>query len=328
VDDPLYGLTATAGLHILKDKWGQKAYLEAQCTELAANLAAALAGTVPPERNLPYFAGVRDDREVQLRESQWERALWEWSRKRDGPSLAGCWHSIVTYQVPLFAKQQKDKWGYIDLLGIDTNGTLAVLELKKEPGRDAKDRTKNSESPLRIVLEAAAYAVALRHNWRTFQPQLVHYLQTINFQPEIISKMPSQLSTVRLVGIAPVEYWVDWLPITPKGKEVTPSAWEAFRGLLDAFQRENLPTSFVSVDGDPMRPMDLKGRLLKGYPAWIGGFVRQLFGLADSQTSTGWPSSNCWTLSKWSRNACGSNVCTGITLPGATAFTKAMRSAM
>jgi hypothetical protein len=264
--DPLYGLTATAGLHKLKDRWAQKAYLEDQCNELAANLAAALTNTVPPERKLPYFDGVRDGREVQLGESKWERALWQWSRNNDDAALVGCWHRIVAYQVPLFAKQKKDGWGYIDLLGIDTDGTPVVLELKKEPAKNLKNLTTSSETPLRMVLEAAAYGVALRRNWKTFRPQLLEFLNKISFDPAVISRIPAQLSTVRLVGIAPAEYWTDWLPVTPKGMTVSPAAWEAFRRLLDALQREHFPTAFASIGGTPSRPMSLKVRCLKDFP--------------------------------------------------------------
>jgi hypothetical protein len=266
VNDPLYGLTAAAGLHVLKDCWGQKAYLEQQCSELAANLVTAVNTTTPPERELPYFGGVRDDREVQLGESQWERALWKWARKSEGAALIGCWHKIVAYQVPLFAKQKKEGWGYIDLLGIDTDGTPAVLELKKEPARDADKRTKNSETPLRMVLEAAAYAVALRHNWKNFRPQFVESLQKMGLDPAFISKLPSELTTVRLLGVAPAEYWSDWLPVTAKGMTVTPAAWDAFRRLLDALHNEQLPTAFVSIYGDPKRPASLKARCLKCFP--------------------------------------------------------------
>ncbi|MBY0527984.1 MAG: hypothetical protein K2R98_31595 [Gemmataceae bacterium] len=263
--DPLYGLTAEAGLHVLKDRWCQKAYLETQCAELAKNLAIALDKTASPDPRQSYFGGSRDDRVVRLRESQWERGLWQWS-KRNQENLAGCWHCILAYQVPLFSKQKKEGWGYIDLLGIDDDGTLAVLELKKEPGRSTGDRTTNSESPLRMVLEAAAYAAALRKSWSPFRFQLADYLRKNAFDEGLISRLPQKLTLVRLVGVAPAEYWMDWLPVTPKGLTVSATAWDAFRHLLSALERAQLPTTFVSLVGDPSRPATLKARWLKGFP--------------------------------------------------------------
>ena len=43
--DPLYGLTASAGFHVLKDRWTQKSHFGIQSQHLTENFATAIAAT-------------------------------------------------------------------------------------------------------------------------------------------------------------------------------------------------------------------------------------------------------------------------------------------
>lgn len=96
-----------------------------------------------------------------LEESRLERAVWlRWRPDRNNPNmppfLKDVAPKVLAYQVPLFAKKLKSGWGYIDLLGVSTGNLPVVIELKAG-GSD--------ESPLRMLLEATSYAIALREVW-------------------------------------------------------------------------------------------------------------------------------------------------------------------
>jgi len=173
---------------------------------------------------------------------------------------------LISFQVPLFDKQEKASWGYIDLLGVILKGTPVVVELKKEPATNPVGGTKASESPLRMVLEAAAYAIALRKNWGRFRPEFVQRLKTLELPDSTIAGVPQELSTVRLVGLAPASYWIDWLPVTAKGLKVTPDAWRAFADLLAKFDQAGLPVSFASLSGDIESPESLAAQPLERFP--------------------------------------------------------------
>lgn len=181
-----------------------------------------------------------------------------------------CWYRLVSFQVPLFDKQEKSSWGYIDLLGVMSDGTPVVVELKKEPSTTPKGGTKNSESPLRMVLEAAAYAIALRRNWDRFRQEFVQQLKTLALPDSIVTQVPRKLSTIRLVGAAPAGYWLDWLPVTAKGLTVTADTWRAFAELLAKFDEAGLPVSFASLSGDIESPESLAVQPLERFPLFSG----------------------------------------------------------
>jgi len=117
-----------------------------------------------------------------------------------------------------------------------------------------------------MVLEAAAYAIALRRNWRGFRPEFVQQLRTLALPESTVARVPRKLSTVRLVGAAPASYWIDWLPVTAKGLTVTADAWRAFAGLLAKFAEAGLPVSFASLSGDIESPESLAAQPLERFP--------------------------------------------------------------
>jgi hypothetical protein len=106
----------------------------------------------------------------------------------------------VAYQVPLFIKAKKDGWGYVDLLCYDErSGHPVVVELK---------RSDNSESPLRAILEGVAYATALKKgNWNS----IVEESKGQNVKVGCELKPLSDDTVVRVVVLAPSEYWAPWL---------------------------------------------------------------------------------------------------------------------
>lgn len=266
---PFYNKGPKDGLHVLKDKWCQKKHLQAQSEKLSENenLSQAIKAThnAAPSRRQGFrlSRGVSIKIDASERERIWERSLFiRWSAGEMSP-VKGCWDRIVAFQVPLFAAQQRERWGYIDLLGAMADGTPSVIELKKDPKTGNTGVTGNSESPLRMILEAASYAIALRKNWPDFRSELIERLKTLGVAKRTV---PPTLKTVKLVCAAPASYWIDWLPVSRKGRMVSYDTWRAFATLLDRFNDAYLPASFVSLSGDADRPESIAAQPLERFP--------------------------------------------------------------
>lgn len=255
--DPLYGGKPEDGFHKLKDVWNQKKYLGLQSDALRDGLKTAIHATfteAPVRRQ-----GFKLDRsptesiDVGAQERRLEAAMMaRWSRPGMWP-VPEAWERLVAFQVPLFAEQVMQGWGYIDLLGVNSVGLPVVVELKKAPEATADGKTKGTETPLRMVLEAAAYAVALRKNWELFRREWIARLNMLDVPSRIIDQVPETLELVPLVSAAPASFWIDWLPVTEKGLTVSRETWLSFKSLLEALESENLPVSFVSISGHDQR---------------------------------------------------------------------------
>ena len=267
---PYYGCEPSDGLHVLKDHWGQKRYLEPQAMRLSQELNLAIETTLSaaPEGRQDY----RLERETpeKIDQTEQERRLEAAMMKRwNAPEMsliAGAWDRLIAFQVPLFAKQQKRSWGYIDLLGVNGDGLPVVVELKRSPVAKPNGQTTHSESPLRMILEAAAYAVALRKNWAPFREQWITRLTGLAVSPDVLKRVPEKLETVPLVAAAPADYWIGWLPVSGKGQRVTPQAWREFATLLSELNEHSLPVSFVSISGHAGAPETLAAEPLEHFP--------------------------------------------------------------
>jgi hypothetical protein len=259
---PFYDLTAGSGLHILKNKWGQKAYLQQQCRHLAEHLDDAFQNTEIRHREQNYFPRHAQRQIINNPEAQWERAIWRRWKEQRAPTVPESWTWIVDYQIPLYDERGAKHYRAIDLLGIDNEGTLVVVELKKPPHRQPNERVGNSDSPLKMLLEASAYAQVIRQNWNHFQDNLANHLkQFYKWIP-----IPNNIDQIRLVGVAPEAYWLQWVPVSNQGVTVSRESWEAFRTLLLAFNEKNLQVSFVSLSGSVRNWRALMARHLKGFP--------------------------------------------------------------
>ena len=268
--DPLYGLTASAGFHVLKDRWTQKSHFGIQSQHLTENFATAIAATSKevPLRRQNFQLGRECPEEIDEteRERRWEASIYRrWSQSGLSP-VKDCWDRVIAFQIPLFDSQKKAGWGYIDLMGIIGGTTPVVIELKKDPRSGSSGGTDNSESPLRMVLEAAAYAVALRVNWENVRQEFKSRLNELDLPAD---QVPDSLGEVRLVGVAPASYWIDWLPVTAKGRQVESKTWSSFSSLLTALSNEGYPTSFLSLSGDLDAPDTLAAQPLKVFPLFV-----------------------------------------------------------
>ncbi len=266
---PFYGHKPADGFHVLKDAWGQKTYHEEQSKALADDLAQAIQATcdaAPIRRQGFQLArqGTVDMAETQ-EERRLEAAMLNRWNNEDMRPIPGAWSRLVAFQTPLFNEAKKDSWGYIDLLGVNPDGLPVVVELKRSPPATANGVTSNPETPLRMLLEAAAYAVSLRKNWNErFREEWTAHLTDLKVPESTINQIPSELTTVPLVAAAPAAFWMEWLPFTAKGRSM--GGYEEFCRLVDELGKQELPVSFVSISGEASFPSTLAVQPLEALP--------------------------------------------------------------
>jgi len=102
------------------------------------------------------------------------------------------------------------------------------------------------ESPLRMLVEVAAYGFAIQKVW----PKLKDNWGKLSWFKGSPPPFPATLDKVTLVGVAPEEYWrqcLGRLPGTKKWK-FPDGAWPSFWKLVDAFGKW-FDIHFVSSDG-------------------------------------------------------------------------------
>lgn len=241
----------TVGFHRLKDVLDTKSHMGASARFVVDHFDRILAATeaAVPARGQPVrFARPADpDIDKTQRERLWEFAAYsQWSRVPC--EVRGSWRTLVAYQFPLFDSQAKDGWGYVDLLGVMPTDEPCVVELKKEPGRGSKGGSEGTETPLRMVLEAAGYAVALRSHWGHFAAEWNACLG----RPRENTAVPEN---VHLIAAAPAGFWLEWNRWTPRGRnKLAPGDWLALRDLCTLLERRGYPVHFVSLSGSPEAP--------------------------------------------------------------------------
>lgn len=264
--DDKYGIDCTKSLHILKNDF-TKTYLARQCEQLLAGLDQAIAATTecaPVRSNSRYF----DERDggspsATSTEALWERAMWaHFSDAVTARALPGAWYRLVTYQVPLRNTQGDDGWGAVDLLGVSHQGLPVVVELKRPGAHDV--------TPAEMLVQAAAYAVALRKAWASGFAQQWYELVSSKFgfrTPPSSGASP----VVHLVGAAPPDYWQQWIGDTAKAKKVTAEDWSQVAALVAALGERGLPASFVEVSHSGVNaanaPQDLSCHVLDPFVA-------------------------------------------------------------
>ena len=198
---------------------------------------------VPRERTMGWKEQLaREDNADGVRpEDRWERTIWRKWRPFPNKMPKTPFHAlapyILSYQVPLYGKQDSEGWGKIDLIGVSREHLPVVIEVKAE---------QSSESPLALVLEAARYGVALREMWNCgFREEWIAELQKLELPSQ---PLPMQLEKCQLICAAPSEYWKRRGPKTTSGDKYQ-QAWGPFRNQLCAKLAEHhLPVEFVELE--------------------------------------------------------------------------------
>ncbi len=269
-------LDVSDGFHVLKDAWTQKSYIGVHSHALTLGLTEAIAATREAVQTGDRDFMLDGEPNNNVAASQRERALEAAMLIRWGVpnmwGIPGAWSRLVAYQVPLFFQQAKEGWGYIDLLGATADGLPVVVELKREPSVEVDGKTKSTETPLRIVLEAVSYAIAIQSLWQytPFKTQWIQRLEQLYFPAGAIAhaNATNTLDTVPIVGAAPAAFWIDWSPFTDKGQNgVNNEDWGWFNRLLTNLASAGFPSAFVSISGEPSSPESLAVQPLKGF--WV-----------------------------------------------------------
>jgi len=264
--DDKYVIDCTMSMHVLKNEF-TKTYLAEQCEQLLDGLDRAIAATVecaPVRRNSGYFVE-RDGGtpRAESTEALWERAMWaHFCDPLLSPAVPGAWYRLVTYQVPLRNTQDDDRWGSVDLLGVSHQGLPVVVELKR-PGA-------HEVTPVEMLVQAAAYALALRKAWTQGFGRQWYELVSARYgfhSPPAIGAAP----VVHLVGAAPAEYWQNWLGDSPKARKVTVQDWSQVSALVTALGERGLPATFVEIGHEGLTsgnsPQNLSCRVLDPFVA-------------------------------------------------------------
>ena len=225
------------GLHLVKRKF-QKRFMRQQCTSLESCLPNAIAQTMAlydVREGAPYIV-VRQERREGLThpESQWEEALF-WEMKDPPPASNAPWRQLLTYQVNLPNKKKANDWGEIDLLGVSHSGLPLIVELKAQ---------NSSESPAQMLVQAAAYGVAICKAWPV---RLRAEWAQFGLGGVTDAALPDELSGCELVCAAPAEYWRVWTGDTPRARRVSRQSWAALAHLRRSFERNGYRSVFVNL---------------------------------------------------------------------------------
>ena len=162
---PIKHIDGLSGLHEIQSSVNQMTYMETHSIRLLELLDVVMERTYShaPRRAQSYILDRSERRNPvkQQRERLLEKAIWmQWNNDVVGQRKASfqnslCRH-IQTFQMPLQGTRADKSWGKIDLVGATDAGLPTVLELKRESAAD---------TPLRMLVEGLAYAVAVRKAW-------------------------------------------------------------------------------------------------------------------------------------------------------------------
>lgn len=242
-------IQSTELLHKLTGAVNQLRYMKDHCEHLAS-------GSVLEEliRRSYDAAPIRDrkggylsepgPRKDTLDESEEERRLEQaicrqWHASRDGSwLLEGECRCVAKHQVPLYNKNgDYTKCGvHVDLLGVSTEFTPVVIELK---------RGGSKETPLRMLIEALGYAVVIRKAWNEggLRREWMSLLGTQILPPEKIDVVP-------LIGMASSAYWSRCVGASGRhtAGQVSKEAWESFHRVVAKCKELGFPSTFVEFD--------------------------------------------------------------------------------
>ncbi len=234
------------GLHQLVGPVNQLTYMKQHSERMLEVLNIKLEHTyaVAPCRKQSYELNRKKGPRPQVRERLLEKAIWwQWRAEavaeHDRQFFPGLCRHIQTFQMPLQGRRADKFWGKLDLVGTTETGLPIVLELKQQRAAD---------TPLRMLIEGLAYAVAVRRAWNegTLRNQW-NSVVTIQSKQFVA---PYPLLQVPIIGIAPTEYWnrcIGKPGKRTKGK-VRKDAWAPFHELCDACGIRGFPVKFVQFD--------------------------------------------------------------------------------
>ncbi len=153
------------------------------------------------------------------------------------------WKRLLTYQVLLQDSKTDKDWGEIDLLGASHRNLPVVVEL---------NAPTSSESPAQMLVQATAYAVAVRKAWPSCLR--AEWAERLGVS---LHSIPEELDQCELVCAAPSEYWEDWVGDAPPARAVSPDAWAAIAELRKSLAKSGYPSSFVRLNHEGPGPTNI-----------------------------------------------------------------------
>jgi len=155
---------------------------------------------------------------------------------------------VVAYQTPLQNSRKDNGWGKIDLLGASPQGLPVVIELK---------RGSASDTLLRMLVEALAYALALQKAWNQGTRLRAEWAERMN-KPEAVQKYDAALLSVPLVLLAPAAFWEKRIRggAGRFSRQVFKEAGTPFRSLMKKCETRGFPVHCVQFEevGKPISP--------------------------------------------------------------------------
>ena len=212
------------GLHVLGEKLSGKSKTEKNCQFILKHIKCLIEKTskkAPTRRSDFKLIRSTMGNTGKRYEAILERCLWK--LYKDGGFLENC-PKLQSYQVPLKKTQANRGWGKIDLLGVSKRNLPVVIELKTGEAKD---------TPLRVIVEALSYGIALRKVWED---------KKSNFRSEwekaIQANALPELKKVQLIGLAPKEWF--------EKREL--NEWKSIDKLLTELEKHGFSFKFVSLE--------------------------------------------------------------------------------
>lgn len=229
-------INVLSGFHILKDHWTDFDRVAEYCDLLRANLPAAIEATQAqtPQRTKAqgFQTSLRHNatRPVCIPERQLEWDLFAAFRP-DRPANGTCdglWKYLVAFQLPLYDDCSKETWGHCDLIGCGNDFAPIVIELKQQQAKD---------SPLRSVLEAASYSIALRKVWSKTCAELHATWSELGISMEMQSSPPKMEAVV----LAPDLHW-DYVV-----SRMNAQSWDRLKAFIDGLRAAGIEVSLARL---------------------------------------------------------------------------------
>jgi hypothetical protein len=239
-------IDCTKALHEIIESVRQLTYMKQHSERLCEFLNVKLERTyaMAPLRGQSYELGRKERPDPNVRERLLEKAIWkQWCAdevsRRGKPFLSGVCRCVQTYQMPLQKTRGDRKWGKIDLVGVTDKSCPVVIELKQDRGKD---------TPLRMLVEGVAYAVAVRRAWNEgrlreqWERDVVGITRSHTVAPTLVE--------VPVVLLAPEDYWKRCVGTQGKRTEgkVREDAWSPFQTLARKCGEHGLPVTFAQFD--------------------------------------------------------------------------------
>jgi hypothetical protein len=242
-------IDSVMALHEILASVQQMSYMKEHCETLISQLDDKIRSTYLKapvrKRAKATFELLRTERRDPIdRERYLEKLIWEqWGHdavERGGqPFFGEACRFIQTYQMPLQQTREDNGWGRLDLVGVTADSMPVVIELKQE---------QSGDTPLRMLVEALAYACAFKKAWN--KGLLATEWKDAMKTRHIEFTITSPIEQIPVILLAPASFWKRKIgaPGKRSSGKVPEAAWSPFRRLASTCQDHGFPVTFTEFD--------------------------------------------------------------------------------